>query len=104
MSGIRVDTEWLAAYAREVRLAGEEISAAQQPLLAAQLTPEAFGEVGRQVGAAESYQRLCTLLLDQHRRAGETLTSAGDELRQVVEFHAGGDDDSASQLARKQEG
>lgn len=103
MSGIRIDSEWLATYAREVRSAGEEIAAAQSALTAAELAPEVFGELGCEAGAAEAYQRICNLLLDQNRRAGETLTRAGDELREVVDFHAGGDDDSASEM-RKQEG
>ncbi|MGP4015345.1 hypothetical protein [Saccharopolyspora sp. 5N708] len=102
MSGIRIDIEWLATYAREVRAAGEEITTAQQGLAAAELAPEAFGELGRKVGAAEAYQRARALLLDQNRRAGETLTRAGDELREVVDFHGVGDDDSASEM-RKQE-
>ncbi|QIZ34793.1 hypothetical protein [Saccharopolyspora sp. ASAGF58] len=102
MSGIRIDIEWLASCAREVRAAGEEITAAQPALTAAELAPETFGALGREAGAAEAYQRLYALLLDQNRRAGETLTRAGDELREVVDFHAGGDDDSAVAM-RKQE-
>ncbi|MBB5154787.1 hypothetical protein [Saccharopolyspora phatthalungensis] len=102
MSGIRIDVEWLATYAREVRAAGGEITSAQPGLMAAELAPEAFGRLGREAGAGEAYQRICTLLLDQNRRAGETLTRAGDELGQVVDFHAGGDDDSAAAM-RKQE-
>jgi hypothetical protein len=102
MSGIRIDIEWLATYAREVRAAGEEITAAQPALQAAEVVPEAFGTLGREAGAAEAYQRICALLLDQNRRAGEVLTRAGDELRQVVDFHTGGDDDSADEM-RKQE-
>ncbi|MEV5539271.1 hypothetical protein AB0L13_20630 [Saccharopolyspora shandongensis] len=102
MSGIRIDVEWLATCAREVRAAGEEIEAAQPAMAAAELAPEVFGALGREAGAAEAYQRLCDLLLDQGRRAGETLTRAGDELGEVVDFHSGGDDDSAVEF-RKQE-
>ncbi|MCI2417163.1 hypothetical protein MOQ72_06995 [Saccharopolyspora sp. K220] len=102
MSGIRIDIEWLATYAREVRAAGEEITAAQQELAAAELAPEVFGELGRKAETAAAYQRVCAFLLDQNRRAGETLTRAGDELREVVDFHTVGDDDSASEM-RKQE-
>ncbi|MGW1679064.1 hypothetical protein [Saccharopolyspora sp. NPDC002376] len=102
MSGIRVDVEWLATYAREVRTAGEEIAAVPQQLPAVELAPESFGELGREAGAAESYQRLCELLVDQSRRASEALTCAGDELQEVVDFHTGGDDDSAIDI-RKQE-
>lgn len=101
MAGIRVDVEWLATYAREVRTAGEEISTAPQRLAAAEVAPEAFGELGRGAGAAESYQRLFELLVDESRRAGEALTRAGEELREVVDFHSGGDDDGAVEI-RKQ--
>ncbi|MER7014871.1 hypothetical protein ABT324_25870 [Saccharopolyspora sp. NPDC000359] len=101
MSGIRVDVEWLATYAREVRTAGDEIATAPQELAAAELAPESFGELGRSAGAAESYQRLVELLVDQSRRASEALTRAGDELREVVDFHTSGDDDGAVEI-RKQ--
>ena len=103
MSGIRVDTEWLTQYAGQVRAAGEEIAAARRELDGTRLEPESFGEVGRSAGAADAYARLAALLGDQTRRAGEVLTGAGDELRQVVDFHTGGDDDNAKDIARKQE-
>jgi hypothetical protein len=103
MSGIRVDTEWLATYAGEVRAAGEEIAAVQRDLEVARLRPDSFGDFGRKAGAAEAYERLRELLVDQTRRAGEVLTGAGDELDEVVDFHAGGDDESAHHIKRKQE-
>nr|WP_218888708.1 hypothetical protein [Saccharopolyspora hordei] len=93
----------MATYAREVRAAGEEIAAAPRELAAAELAPEAFGELGRKAGAAEAYQRLSALLVDQSRRASEALTRAGDELGEVVAFHSGGDDDGALEI-RKLEG
>lgn len=101
MSGIRVDVEWLDRYAGEVRAAGEELVSAEGALEPAELEPAAFGELGGD--AARSYQRLCALLRDQTRRAGEALSSAGDELGEVVAHHSGGDDDTAADLARKQE-
>ncbi|CAM05960.1 hypothetical protein A8924_7155 [Saccharopolyspora erythraea NRRL 2338] len=103
MPGIQVDTEWLTRYSDEVRAAGEDVAEARAGLDAADLEPEAFGELGRRAGAVDSYQRLATLLKDQTHRAAEVLTGAGDELRQVVDFHTGGDDDNARDIARKQE-
>jgi hypothetical protein len=103
MSGIRVDAEWLARYADEVRTAGEEVGAAHQELDAARLPHEAFGELGRKVGATDSYRRVADLLMDQTRRAGDAMVSAGEELREVVDFHVRGDDGNAEDLARKQD-
>ncbi|WP_344683770.1 hypothetical protein [Saccharopolyspora taberi] len=103
MSGIRVDTEWLTQYADEVTAAGEEIGNARRELDGARLEPESFGELGRKEGAADAYQRLAGLLGDQASRASEVLTGAGRELREVVDFHTGGDDDNAEDIARKQE-
>ncbi|SFS43835.1 hypothetical protein [Saccharopolyspora flava] len=102
MSGIRIDVDWLSTHARQVREAGEDISTGRARLSEAELGGESFGEIGRKSGAPEAYQRLCEQLLDRHRTAAETLTSAGDELREVVEHHAGGDDDSAVDLRRRE--
>jgi hypothetical protein len=104
MPGIRVDVEWLTRYAGEVRAAGKDVVAAQRVVEAHALTPESFGDVGREAGAADAYARVAALLLGQARRASEVLVHAGNELQEVVDFHAVGDDDSAHELSREQEG
>lgn len=103
MSGIRVDVEWLTRYSGEVRAAGEDIVAARAELDAARLGPEAFGAVGRQAGAAEAYEHVAATLRDQVQRAGDLLLDAGDELREVVDFHTAGDEGTAEDLSREQE-
>lgn len=103
MAGIRVDTEWLRRYAEQVRGAGAEVEAARRELDAESLPADSFGQVGRQLGAVDAYERVSRLLLDQTARAGEALVHAGEELREVVEFHTGGDDDSAQDLKRERE-
>ncbi|RRO12936.1 hypothetical protein EIL87_25045 [Saccharopolyspora rhizosphaerae] len=102
MSGLRIDVDWLATHARQVREAGEDITSGRAKLTEAELAGESFGQVGRCSGALEAYQRLCEQLLDRHRTAAETLTSAGEELREVVDHHAVGDDDSAVDLRRQE--
>lgn len=102
MSGIRIDIDWLSTHARQVREAGEDITTGRARLADAELAAESFGEIGRKSGAPGAYQRLCEQLLDRHRKAAETLTSAGDELREVVDFHSVGDDDSAVDLRRQE--
>ena len=102
MSGIRIDIDWLAAHARQVREAGEEITTGRAKLAEAEIAAESFGEIGRESGAPGSYRQLCEQLLARHRAAAETLTSAGDELREVVDHHWVGDDDSAVDLRRQE--
>lgn len=102
MAGIRVDTEWLASYAKDVRAAGDQIVAARGDLEAGALRPEAFGTTNRSTAAADAYTRVADLLVGHLGRAGHLLVSAGDELRAVVDSHAGGDDEGAHGLTHKQ--
>ncbi|TDD06909.1 hypothetical protein E1181_11495 [Saccharopolyspora terrae] len=102
MSGIRIDIEWLSTHARQVTQAGEDITTGRAKLAEVELTGASFGEIGRESGAPEAYQQLCEQLLDRHRKAAETLTSAGDALREVVDHHSVGDDDSAVDLRRQE--
>lgn len=102
MPGIRVDVEWLTHYAGEVGVAGEETVAAHGELEAARLGAEAFGELGRAVGAVDAYDRVTSVLAEQVRRVGESLVGAGDELRRVVDFHAADGEGDVSSLAREQ--
>lgn len=102
MAGIRIDVEWLSTHARQVTEAGEDITTGRARLAEAELTGDSFGEIGRKSGAPEAYQQLCEQLLDRHRKAAETLISAGEELREVVDHHSVGDDDSAVDLRRQE--
>ncbi|MGW0523843.1 hypothetical protein [Crossiella sp. NPDC003009] len=97
---VRVDTDWLNGYAKQVAAAGDELGRAAGSLGASPLGPEAFGELGRQLRTAESYARAAELLRGQLARAGEVLRSASGELGEVVKHYQGGESDSASGLRR----
>ncbi|MBP2476180.1 hypothetical protein JOF53_005052 [Crossiella equi] len=102
MTKVRIDTDWLGGYAKQVAAAGEELRRASGALNAAPLGPEAFGELGRELRTAESYRRAADLLRGQLTRAGEALASAATELGEVIEHYRGGESDSALDLRRSE--
>lgn len=102
MPGIRVNIDWLAQYSTDLRAVGDEIGATDFD--AEKLSSKAFGEVGRTAGADESYGKVAALLRDRTRHVAEILVAAGEELHTIVDFHTQGEDDSARELARNQEG
>lgn len=101
---VRVDTDWLNGYAKQVTAAGDELGRAAGSLNTSPLGPAAFGELGREVGSAESYARAAELLRGQLNRAAELLRSAGVELGEVVSHYKGGEFDSTAGLRRTEGG
>lgn len=103
MAGIRMDPELLARCAGELGAAGDEMNAVGDKLDAVSLGEQAFGRLGRDLGAPEAYRRVSKLVMERTRRTADVVARAGDQLRDVVEFHTVGDEDSAVEFSRQQE-
>lgn len=98
MAGIRVDSGWIADYARTVEQAGDDLTHVLDDLRGTPLGSASFGDVGKQLGTAEAYNRASTTLQQQLSRAAAALTSAADNLRKVATQHSASDADAAASL------
>jgi uncharacterized protein YukE len=96
--GIKVDAGWITDYARTVQQAADDLAHAVDGLRGTPLAAAAFGDVGRQLGTADAYNRAAATLEQQLSRAAAALTSAADNLRTVASRHSSSDQQAAAAL------
>ncbi|MET0135219.1 MAG: hypothetical protein ABW215_16690 [Kibdelosporangium sp.] len=100
MTGVKINPESVASYAKTVAESADELDPPAKALSGAPLGAEAFGDLGRQVHTAEAYARASATLREQLTRAIETLNSASASLKQVAERYQGSDEDNVQKIKR----
>ena len=100
MTGINIDPERIAGYARTVSRTGAELGGARDALKAAPLPADTFGQLGAQSGVAQSYAQAAQALSDQLNRAVDALNSAARGLAKVAEHYGSHDQDMAALITR----
>jgi uncharacterized protein YukE len=104
MAGIKVDPGWITGYANTVDQAADDLTAALSALSRTPLTSAAFGDVGKQVGAADAYNGASATLQQQVTRAAAALRSAAVNLRTIAKEHSSADEQQAAALHRAHRG
>jgi len=100
VGAIRVDTDRLREYAKQVDDAAQAVQELHDAVNAHPLPVEAFGELGRAVRVADAYGRAATLLHDQLTRAQEVLAGVAVELNKVSDHYEGQEGDNARAITR----
>ncbi|WP_031466845.1 hypothetical protein [Sciscionella sediminilitoris] len=100
MAGIQLDNEWVSGYVKTIERAGATLGEQRAKLTAGQLSAAAFGELGRQLGAANAYAKASNVLLDQLAKGGAALGSVAGELGKVAGKHNEAEEDNAARIAR----
>jgi uncharacterized protein YidB (DUF937 family) len=100
VTGVRVDPDWIASYAKTVSRSATELGSARDALRGAPLPGDAFGQLGRNTGADTAYAQAARALSDQLSRAVDALTAAGQSLARTADHYGSHDQDVAAMLKR----
>jgi uncharacterized protein YukE len=88
---IRVDLDWLRAYAAMLDRRADEARAVLGAVTEHPLDDDAFGEMGQSLRTPQAYRRATGSLVTQLNRAGEVLAAAAAALRQAAQHYEGAD-------------
>jgi uncharacterized protein YidB (DUF937 family) len=100
VTGVKIDPDWIASYARTVSRSAGDLGTARDALRGAPLPADAFGRLGRTTGADTAYARAAQNLSDQLARAVDALTAAGEGLAKTADHYGSHDQDVAAMLKR----
>ncbi|RZQ64093.1 hypothetical protein [Amycolatopsis suaedae] len=100
MSDFRLDAEILAGYVRTIEGAAADLGAAVSVLDGDAVGNDAFGPLGKEVGADGAYARAAEALRRQLDDGCRAVRSAADALRTVTAMHTGGDEDAGAQIGK----
>ena len=100
MSGVRIDPDWIASYAKTVSRSAADLGSARDALKGAPLPADAFGQLGRNTGADTAYAQAAQTLSDQLGRAVDALTAAAEGLARTADHYGSHDQDVAALLKR----
>jgi hypothetical protein len=100
VSGVRIDPDWIASYAKTVSRSAAELGSARDDLKGAPLPSDAFGQLGRNTGADAAYAQAAQALADQLGRAVDALTAAAEGLAKTAGHYGSHDQDVAALLKK----
>jgi type VII secretion effector (TIGR04197 family) len=100
VSGVRIDPDWIASYAKTVSRSATELGSARDALGGAPLPTDAFGRLGRNTGADTAYAQAARTLSEQLGRAVDALTAAAEGLAKTADHYGSHDQDVAAMLKR----
>ena len=100
MSGVRIDPDWIASYAKTVSRSATDLGSARDALRGTPLPGDAFGQLGRNTGADTAYAQAAQTLSDQLSRAVDALTAAAEGLAKTAGHYGSHDHDVAAMLKR----
>ncbi|SFB31397.1 hypothetical protein SAMN05216266_10865 [Amycolatopsis marina] len=100
MATFRIDAAAVGEYVSGIRRAADDLESAARVPRAGELTADAFGAVGRELGVHDAYFRAAEVLRSQLRAGGQALGSSSDALDEVVRKHSDGDDERAEDIRR----
>jgi hypothetical protein len=98
MAVISVNGDWINGYAQTLARASDDLAGALVTLRTTTMSSDAFGAIGRSLGAADAYARASTQLSGQVDRAVCALRSASDNLRTIAVAHLSLDERQAVEL------
>ena len=100
MTGVRIDPDWIASYAKTVSRSASDLGSARDALKGAPLPGDAFGQLGRNTGADTAYAQAAQTLSEQLGRAVDALTAAAEGLAKTADHYGSHDQDVAAMLKR----
>ena len=100
MSGVHIDPDWIAGYAKTVSRSSDELGAARDALKGAPLPSDAFGRLGHNTGADTAYAQAAQALSDQLGRAVDALAAAAESLAKTADHYGSHDQDVAALLKK----
>ncbi|WP_043721582.1 type VII secretion target [Kutzneria sp. 744] len=100
MSGVHIDPDWIASYAKTVSRSASELGSARDALKGAPLPADAFGQLGRNTGADTAYAQAAQTLSEQLARAVDALTAASESLAKTADHYGSHDQDVAALLKK----
>lgn len=101
MDTVKADIDWLTGYATTLDRRSDEAARILTLLRDNQLDPDAFGDVGKELGTHAAYESAARSLTTQMERAEQVLDAAAKAVRDAAEHYAGTDDEAKRTLERK---
>jgi uncharacterized protein YidB (DUF937 family) len=100
VTGVHIDPDWIASYAKTVSRSSAELGSARDALKGAPLPADAFGQLGHNTGADTAYAQAAQTLSDQLSRAVDALTAAAEGLAKTADHYGSHDQDMAALLKK----
>ena len=101
MAGIKLDPTLVGEYAQLTANSSDALAGAVETMAIAPLGAESFGELGRALNTAQSYDKAARQLREQLARAVEALASASDGLEKVTATYQDTDDTGMRAIERE---
>jgi uncharacterized protein YidB (DUF937 family) len=100
VSGVKIDPDWIASYAKTVSRSASDLGSARDAVKGTPLPADAFGQLGHNTGADTAYAQAARTLSDQLGRAVDALTAAAEGLAKTAEHYGSHDQDMAALLRK----